>query len=40
MLLTHAYNEHVDRAIAQGYKPMPRPRFLDMLWAIFKARNA
>lgn len=39
MLLTRAYNEHCDRMAAQGAKPLPRSRFLDVLWAIFKARS-
>lgn len=40
MLLVRAYNEHCDKAAAEGFKPLPRSRFLDVLWAIFKARSA
>lgn len=39
MLLTRAYNEHCDKAAAEGFKPLSRSRFLDLLWAIFKARS-
>ena len=34
------YNSHCDKAAAEGFKPLARQRFLDALWAIFKARNA
>lgn len=40
MSLNFAYNQHCDKALREGFKPMSRNKFLDMLWAIWKARNA